>query len=452
MLVETANWGGRNRTSLATVELDPHSWRYLDGWQRAGDFGMIALDGETPIGAAWARPLSGPSAGYGYVSDEIPEITLAIDGRFRNLGLGRLLLLALTDKARELGVPRLSLSVEDGNLFARRLYERLGFAVVGRNGGSDTMLLTLSEMPTVPASARAIAFQPHKWLGPKGGWLVFLGLTVFWLANVLYDQLALHHVGLSPNSLVLGGFGMTAALVYTIAYRLRLSEGISVVRLLLAFILGGLLSTELAILIEGPLLSFAVAGNPNGELVIRSLAGVIEELCKIVTVVIFARGLTVKTAHSGLMLGGAVGLGFAAFEDMRYAAASIAQPALGLNPLGSVLSVTFGRDLFGPFEHPVLTSLLAAALFAATVNGRYRITLRVIGVYLGVAVAHGLVDSLPGLVALTGMTRLSAELLGGLLSIVVIAALDVIWLVYSRRLRKRVLEVDPPPAVEVAPG
>lgn len=36
--------------------------------------------------------------------------------------------------------PAISLSVEDGNR-ARVLYERLGFVKVGRNGGSDTLLL-----------------------------------------------------------------------------------------------------------------------------------------------------------------------------------------------------------------------------------------------------------------------------------------------------------------------
>jgi ribosomal protein S18 acetylase RimI-like enzyme len=40
------------------------------------------------------------------------------------------------------GLRAISLSVEDGNR-ARLLYERLGFRKVGRNGGSDTLLLEL---------------------------------------------------------------------------------------------------------------------------------------------------------------------------------------------------------------------------------------------------------------------------------------------------------------------
>jgi RsiW-degrading membrane proteinase PrsW (M82 family) len=294
--------------------------------------------------------------------------------------------------------------------------------------------------PSPPPPRPQLSRLPRKWLGPKGGWLIFLGMTLFWLFNVLFDQFVLHHLALTPNSLVLGAFGMTGALVYTLAYRLRPADGISIVRLLLAFLLGGLFATELAIVIEGPLLSFALASNPHGTLVVESLAGVIEELCKIVAVVIVARGMATKTARNGLFLGGAVGLGFAAFEDMRYAASSLVDPVFGHNGLGSAIGVTFGRDLFGPFEHPVLTALFATALFAATRNGRYRITLPVVGAYLGVAAAHGLIDTLPGLLALSsGSTTAKAQAPGALLSIVVILGVDIVWLVYSRRLKRRML-------------
>jgi RsiW-degrading membrane proteinase PrsW (M82 family) len=293
--------------------------------------------------------------------------------------------------------------------------------------------------PLTAAAPAAIPTPPRKWLGPKGGWLVFLGMTAFWLFNVLYDQLVLHHLGLSPNSLILGGFGMTAALIYTLAYRLRPADGISVVRLLLAFFLGGLFATELGVLIEAPLSEFALVGNPHQTLILESLAGVIEELCKIVAVVVVARGLTQKTARNGLFLGGAVGLGFAAFEDMRYAVASLSGPVFGHSGLQAVIAATFGRDLFGPFEHPVLTALFAAGLFAATRNGRYRITLKVVGIYLGVAAAHGLIDSLPGLVFL-GIPKVeTATLIGGGLSVLVILGTDIIWLIYSRRLRRAAL-------------
>ena len=282
---------------------------------------------------------------------------------------------------------------------------------------------------------------PRKWLGRAGGWLVFLGLTFFWFCNVLFDQLVLHQVGLSPNSLILGGFGMTGALVYTLAYRLRPQDGISIVRLGLAFLLGGLFSTELAILIEAPLV-LALGSNPHGTLIAHSLAGVIEEACKLLAVVIAARGLVIRTARNGLFLGGAVGLGFAAFEDMRYASAALTGGPTAHGQLLSVLEVTFGRDLIGPLEHPVMTALLAAALFAATRNGRFRFTGTVVLVYLGVAAAHGLIDTAPDLLALVIHSPQAATDLGALVGIIVAIGLSVIWLVYSRRLRRRMLEQE----------
>ncbi|RIJ09472.1 GNAT family N-acetyltransferase, partial [Clavibacter michiganensis subsp. insidiosus] len=51
------------------------------------------------------------------------------------------LLVALVDAVRASGAPAVSLSVEGGNDRARALYESLGFVAVGREGGSDVLLL-----------------------------------------------------------------------------------------------------------------------------------------------------------------------------------------------------------------------------------------------------------------------------------------------------------------------
>ena len=60
----------------------------------------------------------------------------------RGRGVASALPAAVVTEARRRGLRGPSLSVEDGN-GARRLDERAGFEVVGRNGGSDTMLLRL---------------------------------------------------------------------------------------------------------------------------------------------------------------------------------------------------------------------------------------------------------------------------------------------------------------------
>jgi RsiW-degrading membrane proteinase PrsW (M82 family) len=294
--------------------------------------------------------------------------------------------------------------------------------------------------PLSPVATRA----RRKWLGPKGGWWIFLGMTAFWLFNVLFDQFALHDVGLSPNSLVLGGFGMTAGLTYTLAYRLRPQDGVSVLRLILTFLFGGLLATELAVIIESPLVDVVLASNPNASLISRSLAGLIEEACKLAVVLLAARGLSNRSARNGLFLGGAVGLGFAAFEDMRYASGALADTLVGHSQLLSITSVTYGRDLIGPLEHPVMTALLASVVFAATKNGRYRITWRVVLVYLAISIAHGLIDALPDLLLPIVRSNSVASALGVVGGILIAVAGGIVWLVYSRSLKRRMFAAEQP--------
>ena len=100
-------------------------------------------DAGSPLGAVWARALPASTPGYGYVADDVPEIGMGVAAAHRGRGVGSALLAGCVEQARGLGWRGLSLSVEDGNTAARALYEGHGFVVVGRNGGSDTMLREL---------------------------------------------------------------------------------------------------------------------------------------------------------------------------------------------------------------------------------------------------------------------------------------------------------------------
>lgn len=139
-LAHAADWNGNAPLSPGEAMLRPDLARYLSGWPWPDDIGVVASIEGRDVGAAWARALSSASPGYGWVSDDIPELTLGVDPAARGQGIGRALLDALILRVRATA-PALSLSVEDGNAAARALYEKAGFVVVGRVGGSDTMLL-----------------------------------------------------------------------------------------------------------------------------------------------------------------------------------------------------------------------------------------------------------------------------------------------------------------------
>lgn len=134
---------------------EPHVAHYVTPWPRGHDFGVVAdrpgVDGPRPVGAAWVRHLTGADRGYGYVGDDVPELTMAVAREHRGQGIGRGLLERLVRTAEQVGLPGLSLSVEDGNA-ARALYERLGFTVVGREGNSDTLALALRPPGPRPSS------------------------------------------------------------------------------------------------------------------------------------------------------------------------------------------------------------------------------------------------------------------------------------------------------------
>jgi hypothetical protein len=70
--------------------------------------------------------------------------------------------------------------------------------------------------PYAPAPLAVAPALPRKWLGPKGGWLIFLVLTAFWGANLIFNAVVLHTSGVSPNTMVLGGLGMTTGLLVTL--------------------------------------------------------------------------------------------------------------------------------------------------------------------------------------------------------------------------------------------
>ncbi len=105
---------------------------YVKGWGRPGDWGMIAWEGDTPVGAIWLRKWSGKEKGYGYVDETIPEMSIALLADHRGRGLGTHMIQEIVRIAHK-DYPGISLSVVETSP-ARRLYERLGFLNSGSGG------------------------------------------------------------------------------------------------------------------------------------------------------------------------------------------------------------------------------------------------------------------------------------------------------------------------------
>lgn len=123
---------------------EPFMRKYMEGWGREGDFGVIAetLDG-VPLGSATARIFPEHDRGFGYVAPDVPELGMALTLESRGKGIGSALMSGLLDGLRERGVKRASLSVDPDNAAAVKLYRSFGFQEVGWEGTSMTMVANL---------------------------------------------------------------------------------------------------------------------------------------------------------------------------------------------------------------------------------------------------------------------------------------------------------------------
>ena len=65
--------------------------------------------------------------GAWFLVDEVHITTIAVDPDYQSLGLGRLMLLLVTELGRSRGMKRLTLEVRESNQRARSIYRRMGF-------------------------------------------------------------------------------------------------------------------------------------------------------------------------------------------------------------------------------------------------------------------------------------------------------------------------------------
>ncbi len=149
-LAQAVNWSmDRPDLSVADVMGRPELARYVSAWGQEGDLAIGAFPEPTEedaapelVGVAWLRMLS-DSPGYGWVSDDIPELSIAVAPDHQGQGIGRALLTAIISAARFRGDSGISLAVEDGN-GSVHLYDELGFRSIGTERNSTVMLLDLT--------------------------------------------------------------------------------------------------------------------------------------------------------------------------------------------------------------------------------------------------------------------------------------------------------------------
>lgn len=102
---------------------------YYEDFGRQNDHCLVAEVNGKPVGAVWSRILIGDKKGYGYVEDELPELSISLLKAYRNKGIGKELMRSMLKLLRKEGYRGASLSVQKDN-YASGMYVRLGFQIV----------------------------------------------------------------------------------------------------------------------------------------------------------------------------------------------------------------------------------------------------------------------------------------------------------------------------------
>ncbi|MFL5659083.1 MAG: PrsW family intramembrane metalloprotease [Ktedonobacteraceae bacterium] len=233
---------------------------------------------------------------------------------------------------------------------------------------------------------------------PRGGWgwlhVLLTGIVLFVAATIV--MFLTGNPNLYPTVILVGNFLVPIAFVAFLYDHQHLSA-LTPETIAKSFCLGGILGVLGASALEALLIPPPASPDRGLSLTSGFAVGLIEEGCKIVAVMFLARKMRHTAPMDGLLMGAAVGMGFAAFESTGYAFTSflLSQGHVGVSIVETVI-----RGLIAPFGHGIWTGILATVLFRESRPHHFRITGPVIVAYLFVSLLHGLWDGLPSTIYL----------------------------------------------------
>jgi RsiW-degrading membrane proteinase PrsW (M82 family) len=214
---------------------------------------------------------------------------------------------------------------------------------------------------------------------------IFVVGLILWVASV-FVTLNTGNIALLPTLVLLGSFLVPVSFVAWAFDHWR-DEHVTMEAVVSAFVVGGLLGVLGASVLETYLL------HPSPLLFLG--VGLIEEAAKLAALVFVTRRLPYRHVRDGIVLGAAVGFGFAAFETAGYAfTALLTLHGLSLHAL---VETELLRSVLAPFGHGLWTAILGGVLFREARDGGFRYTWLLLGTYLWVSVLHALWDSMPGI-------------------------------------------------------
>jgi RsiW-degrading membrane proteinase PrsW (M82 family) len=238
--------------------------------------------------------------------------------------------------------------------------------------------------------------------------LVVLGLYALGIVLLILTE----NVVLFPTVVMLGSFMIPITYV-AFFYERRFIAKVKLLSIITSFLYGGLLGVFVASLFE-PIFIRRL------DLLTAFVVGFIEEFAKIFGLYLIMRRKRHTSQLNGIIIGAAVGMGFAAFESTGYAFATFLDSG---GSLTDTVFVTLLRGILSPLGHGTWTAILAGVLFKESSPMKFNITKNVGISYAAVAVLHGLWDGLPSVFVnyiLPGIDFIIAEVLVALIGVIIL--------------------------------
>ena len=224
------------------------------------------------------------------------------------------------------------------------------FSEVFRKHDPDEVecLLTVGTKITTPKLNASMGIMPNPWIFFR----VLSGTVIAYLI-FLFAWNKFHNINLIPGLIIIGSFAIPFS-VLVLFFELNTPRNISIIKVVQLVVIGGAISllVSLALFEITPLLGIFGA----------SAAGVVEEAGKLAALLIALKNMPQERYTyrlNALLLGAAVGTGFAAFESAGYALRA------GLHDNSEMLALILLRGVMSPFAHIVWTAIAASAFWIA---------------------------------------------------------------------------------------
>lgn len=210
--------------------------------------------------------------------------------------------------------------------------------------------LVVGTRDTTPGIDSVATVWPRPWIFAR----------CFGATAVLYVLLAMTYA-MSENpvlipSILLVGTVVAPLAVLVLFFELNVWKDIPLVGLVRYVAVGGVISILVTSVLD------ALCGIGLSWLSVAS-AGIVEEPSKLITVIVMARGRDIKHILGALLVGAAVGCGFAIVESLGYGFLALVPDEVEVSPMAGMHGCILFRGFCSPFMHILWTAVASAALW-----------------------------------------------------------------------------------------